>query len=488
MNEPHLPYDGAAADRDRLQGLIGDDYRLQWVVGHGGMSTVWLADDPATDSEVAIKVLRPEYSNTPEFRERFRNEATAAMGIHSRNVVATFDYREVPDESGATFCFIVMEFIRGESLAARLAREGALPEDEALNIIEQAAHGLGAIHALGMVHRDIKPGNIMLTESGEAKIADFGIAKAAEAAPLTRTGMVVGTAQYVSPEQAQGMTLSPASDVYSLGIVAYEALSGTRPFGGDSSVSVVMAHINKQPAPLTTAISAPTRELVAIALRKDPHQRFATGNVFAESIGRVRLGQRPVDPRTQTRSVTAAQTTLYDDSPTPTAMLSQYQPAYPATQVPRTPQRVEPRRRSGAQTWAWGVLAAVVVALGALGVIWALQTGVIGSDETTNTTPTSSTAQTVTHTVTPTPSTTRTTSQRPTPTTSSVEPSPTSRPVPSTVEDTPVLPILPTRPELPTVVPTPTSANAPTQQAPTAAATPTAAERAPLGTNTTGGE
>ncbi|WP_413464515.1 protein kinase domain-containing protein [Corynebacterium sp. 22KM0430] len=280
-----------------MQYLIGDDYRLQWVIGHGGMSTVWLADDARHDREVAIKSLRPEFSNSTEFLERFRNEAQAAENITSENVVHTYDYREVSDSHGTIFCFIVMEYVRGESLADLLSREGSLPEAMALDVMEQAAHGLAAIHALGMVHRDIKPGNLMVTQEGKVKITDFGIAKAAAAVPLTRTGMVVGTAQYVSPEQAQGQEVGSTSDVYSLGVVGYEVLSGKRPFTGDSSVSVVLAHINQAPPALSTSISAQTRELIGIALRKEPGRRFTNGNEMAQAISQVRLGNRPPQPR-----------------------------------------------------------------------------------------------------------------------------------------------------------------------------------------------
>lgn len=299
-------------NKEHLQELIGEDYRLQWVIGHGGMSTVWLADDTHNDREVAIKVLRPEFSDNDEFLSRFRNEAESAESITSENVVATYDYRELED-NGRTFCFMALEYVRGESLADLLAREGALPEALALDVMEQAAHGLSIIHRMGLVHRDIKPGNLMITQNGQVKIADFGIAKAAAAVPLTRTGMVVGTAQYVSPEQAQGMDVTPASDVYSLGVVGYEMLAGKRPFIGDSSVSVALAHISQAPEALSTSISAPARELIGIALRKDPTTRFGDGNEFALAISAVRLGKRPPQPKS------AALTSTIAREPSPTA-------------------------------------------------------------------------------------------------------------------------------------------------------------------------
>ncbi|MCT2338141.1 serine/threonine-protein kinase [Corynebacterium sp. p3-SID1056] len=287
-------------NREELQKLIGDDYQLQWVIGHGGMSTVWLADDPENDREVALKVLRPEFSSNDEFLARFRNEALAAEGINSPNVVATYDYRELESPSGAAMCFIVMEYIRGESLADLIKREGALDEELALDVLEQAAHGLAVIHRMGLVHRDIKPGNLMITQNGQIKITDFGIAKAAAAVPLTRTGMVVGTAQYVSPEQAQGMKVSAASDVYSLGVVGYEMLAGARPFTGDSSVSVALAHVSAEPPALPISVSAPARELIEIALRKDPRQRFRDGNEMQLAVEQVRQGLRPAQPGGQT--------------------------------------------------------------------------------------------------------------------------------------------------------------------------------------------
>lgn len=290
-------------NRDDLQALIGADYQLQWIIGHGGMSTVWLADDVANQREVALKVLRPEFSSNEEFLARFRNEALAAEGINSPNVVATYDYREVQSPAGFSMCFIAMEYIRGESLADLIAREGQLEEPLALDVLEQAAHGLAVIHRMGLVHRDIKPGNLMVTQSGQIKITDFGIAKAAAAVPLTRTGMVVGTAQYVSPEQAQGLDVGPASDVYSLSVVGYEMLTGTRPFTGDSSVSVALAHVSNEPPPLPITIAAPTRELIEIGLRKDPAQRFTDGNELQLAVHQVREGERPAQPGGRTQVI-----------------------------------------------------------------------------------------------------------------------------------------------------------------------------------------
>ena len=326
-------------NREIIQALVGDNYELQWVIGHGGMSTVWLADDHRNDREVAIKILRPEFSDNNEFLDRFRNEADAARSIESDNVVATYDYGEVTEDNGHTFCFIVMEYVRGESLADLLQREGNLDESLALDVLEQAAHGLSIIHRMGLVHRDIKPGNLLVTQNGQVKIADFGIAKAAEAVPLTRTGMVVGTAQYVSPEQAQGHSVTPASDVYSLGVVGYEMLAGKRPFHGDSSVSVALAHINQAPEALSTQVSAPARELIGIALRKDAYTRFADGNEFAVAASRVRLGQRPPAPKSAALA-TVAQEPAPSASTQQLSQVTNARTASPSTARPSTPQPV----------------------------------------------------------------------------------------------------------------------------------------------------
>lgn len=370
---------------ERLQQLIGDDYRLQWIIGHGGMSTVWLADDIINDREVAIKVLRPEFSDNREFLSRFRNEAQAAENIDSEHVVATYDYREVPDPAGHTFCFIVMEFVRGESLADLLEREGSLAEDLALDVLEQAAHGLSVIHRMNMVHRDIKPGNMLITANGIVKITDFGIAKAAAAVPLTRTGMVVGTAQYVSPEQAQGKEVTAASDIYSLGVVGYEMMAGRRPFSGDSSVSVAIAHINQAPPQMPTSITAQTRELIGIALRKDPGRRFPDGNEMALAVSAVRLGKRPPQPRTEALMVQA-------EAPSPsasTAMLGKV--ARPATIT----QEAAPQRGSGIGI---GLFIAALLAIIIGAVIYAGATGMLFQETPEETT----TPQTITQTITPT--------------------------------------------------------------------------------------
>ncbi len=283
-------------DFERTQHLLGERYQLSWIIGRGGMATVWLARDTKEQRDVAVKVLKPEFTDNPEFRTRFRNEAHAAEDFHSENVVATYDYGEVAD-GGSVFCFIIMEYIKGETLADILRREHVLPDSMALDIIRQTANGLATIHAANMVHRDIKPGNMLITPEGVVKITDFGIAKAAEAVPLTRTGMVVGTAQYVSPEQAQGQQVTPASDIYSLGVVAYEVLSGRRPFRGESSVSVAIKHITEKPKPLPEQVSPNVQGLVNVCLRKNQEARYANGAELTQAAIAVAAGHAAPRPQ-----------------------------------------------------------------------------------------------------------------------------------------------------------------------------------------------
>jgi hypothetical protein len=183
-----------------------------------------------------------------------------------------------------------MEFVEGQPLVSILHEEGRLPVDWTLHVLGQSAEGLSAAHRAGVVHRDIKPGNLMVRPDGVVKLTDFGIAQARDAAPLTRTGMVVGTAQYLSPEQAQGFEVTSASDVYSLGVVAYECLTGVRPFDGSSQVAIALAHINRPPPPLPDDVPPGVRALVERALAKDPAQRFPDGGAFAEAIREVAAG------------------------------------------------------------------------------------------------------------------------------------------------------------------------------------------------------
>lgn len=272
---------------------IDSRYRLNRHIASGGMGAVWEATDQVLDRRVAMKVLKPEFSSDPEFVERFRIEARTTARLNHHGIAGVYDYGEVTDPAtGQSLAYLVMELVHGEPLNAVIARMGKLPVRHALDMLEQTGRALYAAHRTGLVHRDIKPGNILVTPAGEVKITDFGIARAVDAAPLTQTGMVMGTAQYIAPEQALGNSATAASDVYSLGVVGYEALTGRRPFTGDSAVTVAMQHINKMP-PAPEGVPANIAALLAVALAKKPSERYADGREFADAVAAVRAGRMP---------------------------------------------------------------------------------------------------------------------------------------------------------------------------------------------------
>jgi serine/threonine-protein kinase len=271
--------------------LLAGRYEITAPIATGGMGEVWKARDRVLDRIVAAKVLKSEFTGDPSFLARFRNEARHTAALTHPNIASVYDYGETVDDSGTQqLAFLVMEFVEGQPLVTILHDEGALPVDWTLHVLEQSADGLSAAHRAGVVHRDIKPGNLIVRPDGVVKLTDFGIAQARDATPLTRTGMVVGTAQYLSPEQAQGMEVTAASDVYSLGVLAYECLVGTRPFDGASQVAIALAHINRPPPPLPSHVPPAVRLLVERALAKDPADRFPDGGAFAEAIRRVAAG------------------------------------------------------------------------------------------------------------------------------------------------------------------------------------------------------
>src|SRR5699024_431349 len=236
----------------------------------------WKASDSIIGRTVAIKILKDEYMGDPGFLERFRAEARHAALVNHEGIANVYDYGE---EQGSAY--IVMELVPGEPLSAIIEREGKLPANRVLGIVAQTAMALQAAHEAGLVHRDIKPGNLLITPDGRVKITDFGIARIADQVPLTATGQVMGTVQYLAPEQASGHNATAKTDIYSLGIVAYECLNGKRPFTGDSQVAIAMAQINDAPPPLSTEIPEPVRNLVIACLEKDADKRPETAGKLA---------------------------------------------------------------------------------------------------------------------------------------------------------------------------------------------------------------
>ncbi|SEP12825.1 serine/threonine-protein kinase [Trujillonella endophytica] len=291
--------------------VLAGRYEITSPIATGGMGEVWRARDRVLDRVVAAKVLRSEYTGDPSFVARFRNEARHTAALSHPNIASVYDYGETDDERnpGQRLAFLVMELVEGQPLVTILHEEGRLPVDWTLHVLGQSADGLSAAHAAGVVHRDIKPGNLIVRPDGVVKLTDFGIARARDATPLTKTGMVVGTAQYLSPEQAQGFAVTAASDVYSLGVVGYECLTGSRPFDGTSQVAIALAHINRPPPPLPADVPLAVRQLLERALEKDPESRFDDGAAFAAAIRAVAAAVGSRAPAGTTAGAAAAATT-----------------------------------------------------------------------------------------------------------------------------------------------------------------------------------
>ena len=269
-----------------VQGLtFGGRYELKSRIAIGGMGEVWEATDSVIGRTVAIKILKDEYMGDPGFLERFRAEARHAALVNHEGIANVFDYGE---EQGSAY--IVMELVPGEPLSAIIEREGVIPADRVLGIIAQTATALQAAHDAGLVHRDIKPGNLLITPEGRVKITDFGIARIADQVPLTATGQVMGTVQYLAPEQASGQSATSATDIYSLGVVAYECLAGRRPFTGESQVAIAMAQINDAPPELPATVSEPVRNLVFACLEKDAAKRPASAAKLAQAAAALHRG------------------------------------------------------------------------------------------------------------------------------------------------------------------------------------------------------
>src|SRR5215469_2761679 len=293
--------------------VLGDRYEMQEPIGRGGMATIYRAVDLRMGRVVAAKILREVYSTDPKFVTRFQREARAASALQHPNIIQVFDY----GQSGENY-YIVMEFVEGTDLRRYLKRQGVLSNERAIEIAHDVALGLGAAHKLGIVHRDVKPQNIMLNDHGLVKLTDFGIAsmyKDADAERLTTTGMTLGTVQYYAPEQAQGEIVTPAADVYALGIVMYEMLTGRTPFDGDTPVTVAMRHIQDLPEPPSTynpRVSQGLERIVLRCLEKDPRDRYRDGDALAyalENLGR-QQGQRTSGPATPGRSQAARRGTM----------------------------------------------------------------------------------------------------------------------------------------------------------------------------------
>ncbi|MCU1558829.1 MAG: serine/threonine protein kinase [Microbacteriaceae bacterium] len=335
---------------------FGGRYQLSSRVAIGGMGEVWQATDLVIGRTVAIKILKDEYLGDPGFLERFRAEARHAALVNHEGIANVFDYGE---EEGSAY--LVMELVPGEALSTILERERVLSTDRVLDIVAQTASALHAAHSAGLVHRDIKPGNLLITPDGRVKITDFGIARIADQVPLTATGQVMGTVQYLSPEQASGHPASPTTDIYSLGIVAYESLAGRRPFTGESQVAIAMAQINEQPPDLPVTVSEPVRNLVYSSIAKNPADRPASAAHLARAAQALRRGD-VAGAAAAVPGVAAAGTlpALQRENPATqaTRILTTAGPTQMAAAPPTGP--TETKRRN---PWTWPLIALIALIL-----------------------------------------------------------------------------------------------------------------------------
>jgi len=356
--------------------LYGGRYRLISRIAIGGMGEVWKAHDPIILRDVAIKILKPEYMGDPGFLERFRTEAKHAARVNHEGIANVYDYGE---DAGSAF--LVMELVPGDSLAKILEQRKFLPELEVLDIVAQTARALYAAHQEGLVHRDVKPGNLLITPEGQVKITDFGIARVADQVSLTATGQVMGTVQYLAPEQATGKPATPSTDIYSLGIVAYEALAGKRPFTGENQMTIAMSQIKDAPPPLSEDLDPAVVELIMSCLAKKAVMRPATALELAQRAEKI-SGKAP---RGQFN----------------TRVIDTVKPIPQTTSIIET---VETAQEKPAAIWPW-VSVVVILVLTAAGVIFAMLS---------QPTPTPTQTPTETPTVAPTPTATETPTETPT--------------------------------------------------------------------------
>ncbi|MGP4980725.1 protein kinase domain-containing protein [Glutamicibacter arilaitensis] len=286
---------------------LGGRYKLTDRIAIGGMGEVWKARDQVLGRLVAIKILKEEYTDNESFLTRFRVEARHTALLNHPGIAGVFDYGE---EQGSAY--LVMELVPGPPLSTIIERERKLEVDRTLSLIAQTARALAAAHEHGLVHRDVKPGNILVMPSGVVKITDFGIARLADQVPLTATGQVMGTAQYLAPEQATGQVATGSSDIYALGVIGYECLAGRRPFTGESQIAIALAQVNDAPPALPDTIPAPVRQLIMSMLAKNPADRPKDATALAKAADALRSG----DTNTATLAVPGMLATGISDDAT----------------------------------------------------------------------------------------------------------------------------------------------------------------------------
>jgi len=397
--------------------IIGDRYQLGRVIGRGGMATIHEAMDLRLERPVAVKLLRPEAAADADLADRFRREALAATVLRHPNIVACLD---TGTDDGQPY--LVMDLVDGEDLAARLKRGGRLAPTHAARIGLDVARALGVAHVRGIVHRDVKPGNILLASDGRAMVTDFGIARLAADAEAARPGTTLGSVHYFSPEQAKGATTTPASDVYGLGLVLYEAMTGARAFGGETTDAIALARIGATPpSPRSIRPEVPVDldAVVRRALAPEPADRYANGNAMATALEAAMQTADDASPTTIVSTPVVA-----DVPPEPST-----HPERPARARPRTTAAPRSRRQGRGRSAPSGVLIALLALIGIVGGAIAVAALAGGSRTLDSGSPASEAAvETPTRTPKPTPTPSPTPSPTPKPTPSAT-PTPSPTPV-----------------------------------------------------------
>jgi serine/threonine-protein kinase len=324
--------------------IVDERYRILNRIGSGGMADVYCAEDTQLGRKIALKVLYRRFAEDEEFVERFRREASAAAGLQHPNVVQVFDR----GEWDGTY-YIAMEYLPGRSLKQIIREEGPLDPQFAIDIAVQVLKAARFAHKRGIVHRDIKPHNVIVDDEGRVKVTDFGIARAG-ASEMTETGAIIGTAQYLSPEQAQGHAVSPRSDLYSIGVVLYEMLTARVPFEADSAVTIALKHVSAEPTPpsvLNPGVPPALEDVVMRALAKDPDSRFPDADAFVDALEEARHAQ-PERGATRVLPSTGAYPVVPEEA------------AYPLPEEPYSPEELERKDR---RFWLWALLVLLLVGL-----------------------------------------------------------------------------------------------------------------------------
>jgi eukaryotic-like serine/threonine-protein kinase len=330
--------------------VLNGRYRLTDHLATGGMGEVWRGVDSVLGRTVAVKVLLPALLTEPGFGARFEAEARMMAALRHPGIVNVFDYGESDLPGGGRAAYLVMEYVDGEPLAARLKREGKLDAATTMSVVADAADALHVAHLAGIVHRDVKPGNLLIQPDGAVRLVDFGVARSVAAAGITGTNNVIGTALYMAPEQAAGRRVSPATDIYALGAVAYHCLTGHAPFGGGNPLEVAGKHLHEEVPPLPAEVAPPVAALVARALAKDPADRFATAEELATAARTVR-----------SQLSDAADTTVVAGAAAPLASAPASSAAAGSPTAAAAASDPPARRRAAALTAA-GLIAAAVLA------------------------------------------------------------------------------------------------------------------------------